>query len=60
MIALIAEPGEDWKTVSSMEPSSTNQEPEVVSKPVTADSTPTTEVHSDRQFTSRPTYAITS
>lgn len=55
LIALIAEPGEDWKTVSSMEPSSTNQEPEVVSKPVTADSTPTTEVHSDRQFTSRPT-----
>jgi|ERR1712136_160073 len=55
LIALIAEPGEDWKTVSTMNPSSSNNEPEVVSKTVAANSTAVTQTQSERQVTQRPT-----
>lgn len=58
LIALIAEPGEDWKTVSTMNPSSSNNEPEVVSKTVAANSTAVTQTQSERQVTQRPTYAL--
>jgi len=51
LIALIAEPGEDWKVVSKMEPSSFNKEPEEVSNTVAPEATPTAEIHGIRHKT---------